>query len=404
MRNFFQLLTCLGLGVSALIPNLVFGQAIDDVAPIITLENTVPAYSNSITYTITYSVVEANPYQVYCWIGADQIPCTNNSATFTITTEGFTTFKAVAVDSSNNVSNQGVISWQEDWSPPVLTLTGKPAATTLETTAQFLFSVVDQVPVKTYCTLDGNPAIECGSPVSYTNLSIGNHQFELLGEDSAGNSSAPLIYNWTISSPPPSEIILSFLGVTSEATTDPDRKIDYFLGKIGLPYFYWTSNIENLAYNLIVKKVSTGQTVCSINNLSLIADATGVVQGGFNGACSLLNSTKYNVNIIATSPTLPTKSLSAEFTTDFTKPMISISRPTYSSGQASFLVTITDLVSGIETRFCHVLKDDIEVQQIPCDNNGVITTSGLGKGKYKLEVISKDNAQNITATVKNFSL
>lgn len=72
-------------------------------------------------------------------------------------------------------------SWEiGDTTPPVTTITGAPAATTLSTEATFTFTVDDAEAVL-QCSLDGAVFALCTSPVTYTGLTVGDHTFEVQG-------------------------------------------------------------------------------------------------------------------------------------------------------------------------------------------------------------------------------
>ena len=61
--------------------------------------------------------------------------------------------------------------------PPVVTITAGPAASTTETTATFEFTADDPAAVF-QCSLDGGPLVFCASGVSYSGLLAGEHTLE----------------------------------------------------------------------------------------------------------------------------------------------------------------------------------------------------------------------------------
>jgi hypothetical protein len=70
-------------------------------------------------------------------------------------------------------------AWESgDMTPPVVTITSGPAASTTDTTATFTFTSDDPAALF-QCSLDGSPLVFCTSPVTYTNLLAGTHTFEV---------------------------------------------------------------------------------------------------------------------------------------------------------------------------------------------------------------------------------
>ena len=83
-----------------------------------------------------------------------------------------------------------------DTTPPDTTITVKPAATTTSTTATFEFTSEPGASFR--CTLDGADSA-CGSPKSYTGLSVGSHTFAVAAIDAAGNvDPSPATWSWTV--------------------------------------------------------------------------------------------------------------------------------------------------------------------------------------------------------------
>jgi|GEM_PF-3162244 len=86
---------------------------------------------------------------------------------------------------------------------PETTILLGPTATTLDTSAAFTF-VADQVGVTFACSLDGAGFVPCASGVTYSNLGVGNHLFEVRATNGFGGvETTPASYAWTINEPPP---------------------------------------------------------------------------------------------------------------------------------------------------------------------------------------------------------
>jgi hypothetical protein len=86
-----------------------------------------------------------------------------------------------------------------DTMPPETQITGGPGNTT-DTTAVFQFSAPGAA--GTSCRLDGGAWSPCGSPHTYTGLSLGPHRFEVTALDAAGNQdSSPAEHAWQVLRP-----------------------------------------------------------------------------------------------------------------------------------------------------------------------------------------------------------
>ena len=81
--------------------------------------------------------------------------------------------------------------------PPAPVITGAPDNPTFQTHAEFSFSDTEQG-VTFRCQLDGNVATACSGGGEYENLAAGDHCFNVVAVDGAGNASAPASVCWTI--------------------------------------------------------------------------------------------------------------------------------------------------------------------------------------------------------------
>jgi hypothetical protein len=86
-----------------------------------------------------------------------------------------------------------------DTAPPQTEITGGPGDTT-DTSAVFLFSAPGAA--GTSCRLDGGAWSPCGSPQTYSGLSLGGHRFEVTSVDAAGNQDpSPAAHAWQVLRP-----------------------------------------------------------------------------------------------------------------------------------------------------------------------------------------------------------
>ena len=90
-----------------------------------------------------------------------------------------------------------------DTTPPETTITSGPTSPTAQTTATF--ALVSSEAGSTFaCALDLGAFLPCASPVTYSALALGSHQFRVRATDAAGNTDpTPAAYSWTIEAAPP---------------------------------------------------------------------------------------------------------------------------------------------------------------------------------------------------------
>jgi hypothetical protein len=88
--------------------------------------------------------------------------------------------------------------------PPIATITSRPADPVNAKSGSFSFSV-DVAGAVTQCALDSVAFNACSSPFAFdfTNQPDGRHTFSVRGVDQAGNIGTPNSYSWTINTTPP---------------------------------------------------------------------------------------------------------------------------------------------------------------------------------------------------------
>jgi hypothetical protein len=89
-----------------------------------------------------------------------------------------------------------------DTTAPETTITSAPGNST-STSASLGFTASEDGSTFT-CSLDGSSWVDCDSPSSYSDLSVGPHTFSVRATDAAGNTDAsPASQTWTVDDPPP---------------------------------------------------------------------------------------------------------------------------------------------------------------------------------------------------------
>jgi hypothetical protein len=114
-----------------------------------------------------------------------------------------------AIDPSGNVGQPTEASWTVDTTPPAVSITEGPEASTTSPSAGFAFTA-SEPPEAFECSLDGGAFAACGSPVAYDGLRTGQHTFAVRARDSAGNwTEPPANRGWTVvdqgEQPPPDD-------------------------------------------------------------------------------------------------------------------------------------------------------------------------------------------------------
>ena len=107
--------------------------------------------------------------------------------------------------------------------PPDTTMSSTPDAETSDTSAAFMFT--SNQPATTFqCSINGSPFTVCASPVEYSDLQLGEHEFAVRATNSYGATDAsPAVYEWTVEPPPdvtaPDTSLSTTLLATSASTS-----------------------------------------------------------------------------------------------------------------------------------------------------------------------------------------
>ncbi|HEX8434338.1 Ig-like domain-containing protein, partial [Archangium sp.] len=126
--------------------------------------------------------------------------CADDAFTCTsaILRDGAHTLYATQTDASATSTASAATSFSVDTAPPDTTLVTGPPSSTTSTSASFDFD--SNEPGSSYeCSLDDASFASCTDPVTFTDLSTGNHSLEVRARDAAGNEDPiPAAYDWRI--------------------------------------------------------------------------------------------------------------------------------------------------------------------------------------------------------------
>jgi hypothetical protein len=171
---------------------------VDTAAPAVTLSVEPAALTSSTTARFEFSATDqGGGVSFACTLDGASTSCTSPSS-YTVA-EGPHTFTVTASDAVGH-SAAASRTWTVDATGPALAFITKPGNSN-DRTAGFAFTATDaHGPVTVTCSLDGETAVPCSSPVSYLipGTSQGTaHRFTIQGEDGVGNVST-LAWDWEV--------------------------------------------------------------------------------------------------------------------------------------------------------------------------------------------------------------
>ena len=159
---------------------------------------TIIAAPPSVTNTPTVTFAFTAPIDTTFWCSLDGAPAQvcgtglTGQVTYPDLADGN---HRVQVQTDNLTTGGRVTRWFEvDTSAPVVTLGGVVVA---GASAQINFAT-DEVSADFVCALDAAAAAPCDSPVTYTNLALGQHTVSVTATDFAGNASSPVSARFTV--------------------------------------------------------------------------------------------------------------------------------------------------------------------------------------------------------------
>ncbi|QDK45007.1 hypothetical protein DOM22_07435 [Bdellovibrio sp. ZAP7] len=196
---------------------------IDTTNPTLTITDHPALSTNSATAQFKFTGADTGGGAIekyYCDIDGGGFTECASPKNLTSLAEGSHTFQVKVMDTAGNTSTVASYTWSVDLTSPVLTLLTKPNSLTNQTTASFTFSASDAGSISGYeCKIDGGTAVSCVSGVSYSSLTAGAHNFEVVAIDDAGNYSSSISYSWTIDLTAPTVTITAKPAANSNSST-----------------------------------------------------------------------------------------------------------------------------------------------------------------------------------------
>lgn len=180
-----------------------YSWSIDLTPPTTTLTGRPANPTNLASGSFTFSADEPDTSFACSLDGAAWTPCTSP---FSVTglAEGSHLFSIRATDLAGNIETAPLsYSWSVDLTPPISSISGKPANPSPLSNATFTFGA-NETGATFECSLDGGAWALCTSPTSYPALADVAHTFSVRAHDPAGNSEiTPPAYSWSIDTVPP---------------------------------------------------------------------------------------------------------------------------------------------------------------------------------------------------------
>lgn len=179
-----------------------FFWEVDLVPPETTLLSSPPALTNVTSATFTFAASELGSTFECRLDGAPFAPCAP-PLMYPSVSDGAHVFDVRAVDPAGNRDpSPASHSWTVDTTPPETTILSSPNAATHQTTATFTFEA-NEAGATFECELDGGGFAPCTSPVSFSGLAVGPHQFAVRASDAFQTDPTPATFVWTIDQTPP---------------------------------------------------------------------------------------------------------------------------------------------------------------------------------------------------------
>jgi arylsulfatase A-like enzyme len=170
---------------------------IDNAGPSWVFGRRPPLVTNATTAAASFAPSEALGGPITCKLGKKPaFDCSDGTFSVSSLTPGPHAVTISATDKLGNASSTKV-SWQVDRTPPTVSISSAPPATTTSTTPTFKFSSTGGAVIY-QCTLDAWAPTPCRGTQSLGTLAPGTHTLTVRSVDQPGNLSSPASYTWTI--------------------------------------------------------------------------------------------------------------------------------------------------------------------------------------------------------------
>jgi RNA polymerase sigma factor (sigma-70 family) len=181
----------------------------DTTAPLVSLTGGPAASAPETTATFGFSANEPG-VTFSCKVdGGGWQPCESPRALAALAL-GAHTFAVRATDKAGNVGPEASRAWTvtppPDTTPPTVTFTQVPPASSSARTATFAFSA-SEAPVTFACSYDAGPFTPCTTPHTVNDVGADDHTLAVRATDAAGNTGPPETARWVVLNPLPDLVV-----------------------------------------------------------------------------------------------------------------------------------------------------------------------------------------------------
>jgi RNA polymerase sigma factor (sigma-70 family) len=181
----------------------------DTTAPRVSLTGGPAASTPETTTTFGFSANEPGVTFACKVDGGGWQPC-ESPRSVTGLAVGPHTFAVRATDKAGNVGREATREWTvtppPDTTPPTVTFTQVPPASSTARTATFAFSA-SEAPVTFTCSYDAGPFAPCTSPHTVNDVGADDHTLAVRATDAAGNTGPPATATWVVVDPLPDLVV-----------------------------------------------------------------------------------------------------------------------------------------------------------------------------------------------------
>ncbi|MES3038918.1 MAG: fibronectin type III domain-containing protein [Bdellovibrionota bacterium] len=186
----------------------------------------IPITSPNKNSNILVGFTSSKPGKTYCVIDGGSAAICTSPLQLTNLSEGQHSVAISAVDNAGNVGAPAEVHWLVDVTAPAVQISAVSPIddSSASITRSFTFNADESSLFE--CSMDEGDFSSCLSPVTLSDLSEGNHLFQVRAIDAAGNVSSPATSSWTSDYTKPE---LSLLNVTpaSEFTNSLSFSVDF---------------------------------------------------------------------------------------------------------------------------------------------------------------------------------
>lgn len=348
----------------------------DNIAPTAAYTSPAGVFTNNANYTVNWNTADnlSGVASTSCMTtGGTTAPC-NSSLTVNSTSEGTNSLTVAVTDKAGNTSQNYVYSWFFDKTPPVVAINAQPASLTGSGNATLSFSANDTGSGidKTFCQLDGGGFQACTSPLNYSGLTGGAHNFQVYATDKAGNSSVKAAANWTVDMTAPS---IAFTQTPPANSNSATNTFGFTGTKNGATITKFECHLDTAAF----------ASCTSPDTLTNVSQGSHYFE--FRGIDSLGN---------VSAP------LRYTWIVDLTPPVVQITAgpaTLTNMSQASLQWTASDALSGLKTVECQLDG----AAYVACAG-GAINYPGLQTGAHTFNVRATDMAGNQAVATRKWTI